>query len=77
MMNSVNRVQTDFNAIASSISNISSLHVIRHTDVIDDKIIKNIQERIPAERNGASDELILVYKNKLDNLNRERNLSVM
>ena len=34
-MNSVNRVQTDFNAIASSISNISSLHVIRHTDVID------------------------------------------
>ena len=77
LMNDVNRVQTDFNAIASSISNLATSHVIRHTDVIDDKIIQTIQDRILAERNGASEELIQAYKNKLDSLNRERNLSVM
>ena len=49
----------------------------RHIDVIDDKIIQTIQDRELAERNGASDKLIQVYKNKLNSLNRERNLSIM
>ena len=77
IINDVNRVQNDFNAIASSISNLASSHMIRHADVIDDKIIQTIQDRTQAERNGACDELINAYKNKLETLNRERDLSVM
>ena len=69
--------KSDFDAIASSISNLTNSHRIRHTDVIEDKIIQIIQERTLSERNGADDELIKAYKNKLDNLNRERNLSVV
>ena len=77
VINDINRMETDFNAIALSISNLASSHMIRHTDVIDDKIIQTIQDRTQAERNGASEELIAAYKNKLESLNRERDLSVM
>ena len=42
VINDVNRMQTDFNAIASSISNLVSSHMIRHADVIDNKIIQII-----------------------------------
>ena len=77
ILNDVNRVQNDFNAIASSISNLASSHMMRHADIIDDKIIQTIQDRTQAERNGACDELINAYRNKLETLNRERQLSVM
>ena len=63
--------------MVSSISNLAHSHMMRHTNVIDDKIIQTIQDRIVAERNGANEELIQAYKNKLDNINRERNLSVL
>ena len=44
----------------------------RHTDVIYDCIIKAMQDKSIVERNGCSDELLLIYQNKIDNLIREK-----
>ena len=68
----INRVEHRFNAIANYINQLSMSHMSRHTDVIYDCIIKAMQDKSIAERNGCSDELLLMYQHKIDDLIREK-----
>ena len=68
----VNGVESRFNAIASSINQLGMSHMSRHTDVIYDSIIKAMQDKAIAERNGCSEDLLRIYQNKIDDLIMEK-----
>ena len=68
----INRVNHRFNVIANSINQLGMSHMSRHTDAMYDCIIKTMQDKSIVERNGCSDELLLIYQNKIDNLIREK-----
>ena len=57
----INRVENWFNDIANSINQLRMSHMSRHTDDVDDCIIKTMQDKTVAERNSCSEELLRIY----------------
>ena len=68
----INGMENRFNAIASSINQLGMSHMSRHTTVIYDDIIKAMQDKAIAERNGCSEELLRIYQSKIDDLFMEK-----
>ena len=68
----INDVESRFNAIASPINQLGMSHMSRHTTVIYDDIIKVMQHKAIAERNGCSEELLRIYQNTIDDLFMEK-----
>ena len=55
------RVENQFNTIASSIDNLGMSHITRHSEVIYDAIIKAMKDKKDAERNECSEDLVQIY----------------
>ena len=68
----INRVDNRFNVIANSINQLGMLRMSRHTDVIYDCIVKTMQDKTVAGRNGCSEKLSCTYQNKIDDLIHEK-----
>ena len=71
----IGRVDGTFNAIARSIDRLADSHMNRPTDEIYDKIIKTMQDKALAERQGCPPNLLEVYQRKIEHLEREQELA--
>ena len=71
----IGRVDGTFNAIARSIDRLADSHMNRPADEIFDKIIKTMQDKALAERQGCPPNLLEVYQRKIEHLEREQELA--
>ena len=71
----LNRVNGTFNTIARSIGKLTESHMNRPADEIYDKIIKTMQNKALAERQGYPTNLLEIYQWMIEHTEREQELA--
>jgi hypothetical protein len=64
-------MESSYVAIANSINNLAAHQLIRRPNDVNSEIIRTIQEKNVAARNGGNNELLFAFDEKLKDLNDE------
>ena len=67
----IHRMESSYVAIANSINNLAAHQLIRRPNDVNSEIIRTIQEKNVAARNGGNNELLSAFDEKLKDLNDE------